>query len=107
MARFKEIEARLKKKLRINVPTASDKPGWTRMVRAHENGQEKLIYFGKKQQPSSLNPEESVRPIATLKCDQPMSKLSREYWECKDLAPRQDKAIAKFRKSKIEKREKE
>lgn len=101
MARFKEIETRLKKKLRPNVPTASDRPGWTRMVRAREDGREKLIYFGKKSLKEGLkNPEASIRTEATLKCDRPMSKLTREYWECQDLAPRQEKSVQKFKKAK-------
>lgn len=85
--RFKNIKARLK----CNTPTRSNREGKKKMVKACENGQEKLVHYGADGYDHNYSAKAKKSFRARHKCDQSKSKLSAQYWACKDLWPKNKK----------------
>lgn len=79
--RFKNV----KEKLACNRPTRSSRPGKKKMVKACENGEEKLVHYGAEGYKHNYSPEAKRSFRARHKCDQKKSKLSAQYWACRDL----------------------
>jgi hypothetical protein len=81
MAKFKKVKDRLK----CNKPTDSYKSDKDHMVKACEDGKEKLVHYGDpdmKDRPNNKKARKSFR--ARHKCDEKKSKLTAGYWACKD-----------------------
>lgn len=73
------------KSLPANKPVASTRPGKKMMVRATENGKERLVHFGADEYSSNYSPEARKNFRARHNCETPGSKLKARYWACKKL----------------------
>jgi hypothetical protein len=87
MSRWKNI----KEKLSCNSPRTSTRPGKKKMVKACENGQEKIVHYGADGYEHNYSAEAKKSFRARHKCDQVKSKLSAQYWACRDLWPKNKK----------------
>ena len=74
-----------KSKMACNRPTASDRPGKKKMVKACANGQEKLIHFGAKGYRSNYSAKARKNFKARHRCSTATNKLTARYWACKAL----------------------
>lgn len=74
----------MKKKMKCNSPKKSTRAGKRKMVKACENGKERLLHYG--QSGAKVNSSKSARKSfrARHKCNSKKSKLTRSYWACKD-----------------------
>ena len=68
-----------------NSPRPSTRPGKKRMVKACENGEEKLVHFGAKGYGNNYSAAARKSFRARYDCDNPGTKLSAKYWACKNL----------------------
>lgn len=84
MAKYSELKRPSKKDMPCNKPRKSSRSDKSKMVKACEGGEEKLVHFGdpnmsiKKDQPKR---RKSFR--ARHKCDQKKDKLTPGFWSCK------------------------
>jgi hypothetical protein len=74
-----------KSSMPCNQPRPSTRPGKKRMVKACENGQEKLVHFGAKGYGNNYSAAARKSFRARHNCDNPGTKLSAKYWACKNL----------------------
>lgn len=74
-----------KKEMPCNKPRRSDRAGKKKMVKACENGKEKLIHYGAKGYGHNYSKKARKSFRARHQCDEKKSKLSASYWACKDL----------------------
>tara|TARA_R110001632_G_scaffold196480_1_gene318500 strand:- start:728 stop:1018 length:291 start_codon:yes stop_codon:yes gene_type:complete len=74
-----------KSKMKCNVVRSSTRPGKKRMVKACENGKEKLIHFGAKGYGHNYSAAARKSFKARHKCGTANDKLSARYWSCKKL----------------------
>jgi len=74
-----------KSSMPCNKPRPSTRPGKKRMVKACENGQEKLVHFGAKGYGNNYSAAARKSFRARHNCDNPGTKLSARYWACKNL----------------------
>jgi hypothetical protein len=74
-----------KSKMKCNVVLSSTRPGKKRMVKACENGKEKLIHFGAKGYGHNYSAAARKSFKARHKCGTATSKLTARYWACKNL----------------------
>lgn len=74
-----------KKDMPCNKPTRSTSKGKKMMVKACENGKEKVIHFGAKGYGHNYSEAARKSFKARHKCNQKTSKLSAGYWACKKL----------------------
>ena len=74
-----------KSSMPCNEPRPSTRPGKKRMVKACENGQEKLVHFGAKGYGNNYSAAARKSFRARHDCDNPGTKLSAKYWACKNL----------------------
>lgn len=74
-----------KSKMKCNQPVPSSRSGKKRMVKACENGKEKLIHYGDDSYGHNYSPEARSSFRARHKCSTADSKLTARYWACKDL----------------------
>ena len=74
-----------KSKMACNSPKKSDRAGKKKMVKACENGKEKLIHYGASGYGHNYSDAARKSFRARHKCDSAGSKLSARYWACKDL----------------------
>ncbi len=74
-----------KSKMKCNVVVRSDRPGKKKMVKACENGREKLIHFGAKGYGHNYSGAARKSFRARHKCGQAKSKMTARYWACKTL----------------------
>lgn len=91
------------KALPANKPVASTRPGKKKMVRAVENGKERLVHFGAEGYGHNYSAAARKSFRARHNCDDPGSKLKARYWACKKLwaGPRGDtKSSPKGRQGK-------
>lgn len=84
MSKFKN----LKKYMQCNKPRKSTREGKKKMVKACENGKEKLVHYGAEGYKHNYSKDAKKSFRARHKCDQKKSKLSAQYWACKDLWPK-------------------
>lgn len=87
MSKFKKLKDRLK----CNKPVPSNKEGKKKMVKACDNGEEKLIHYGADGYKHNYSPEAKKSFRARHGCDEADDKLSAKYWACKDLWPKNKK----------------
>lgn len=73
------------KSLPANKPVSSTRPGKKMMVRATENGKERLVHFGADEYSSNYSPEARRNFRSRHNCESPGSKLKARYWACKAL----------------------
>jgi len=74
-----------KKKMKCNKPRRSPKKNKTNVVKACENGKEKIVHYGDpKMKIKKSNPKRRKSFRARHKCGQKKSKLSAGYWSCKE-----------------------
>lgn len=74
-----------KSKMKCNVPRPSDLPGKKRMVKACDNGKEKLLHFGAKGYKSNYSAAARKNFRSRHSCDTANDKLTPRYWACKNL----------------------
>jgi len=74
-----------KSSMPCNQPRSSTRPGKKRMVKACENGKEKLVHFGAKGYGNNYSAAARKSFRARHNCDNPGTKLSAKYWACKNL----------------------
>lgn len=74
-----------KSKLKCNTPRKSTRAGKKKMVKACENGKEKLVHYGDKDYEHNHSKKARKSFRARHKCNQKNSKLGARYWACKDL----------------------
>lgn len=75
----------LKSRLKCNKPTASSRPGKKKMVKACQDGKEKLVHFGADGYKHNYSKEAKKSFRARHNCDNAKDKLSARYWACKNL----------------------
>lgn len=68
-----------------NKPRASTSPGKKRMVKACQNGTEKIVHYGAKGYGHNYSSKARASFRARHNCAQAKDKLSAQYWACKDL----------------------
>jgi hypothetical protein len=68
-----------------NKPSKSWRDGKKKVVKACEDGKEKLIHYGAEGYGHNYSAEARKSFRARHKCDEKKSKLSAQYWACKDL----------------------
>lgn len=71
--------------MRCNRPVKSDRPGKKMMVKACQNGKEKLVHFGAKGYGNNYSAAARKSFRARHSCDTANDKLSARYWACKYL----------------------
>lgn len=74
-----------KEDMPCNKPRASTRPGKKKMVKACEGGKEKIVHFGAKGYGHNYSPKARKSFKARHKCGEKKSKLSAQYWACKNL----------------------
>ncbi len=74
-----------KSSMKCNKVVSSDRPGKKRMVKACENGKEKLIHFGAEGYKSNYSAKARASFRARHKCNTANSKLTARHWACKAL----------------------
>lgn len=79
---------KLKERLKCNKPTRSNREGKKKMVKACDDGKEKLIHYGAKGYKHNYSKKAKKSFRARHKCDQAKDKLSARYWACRDLWPK-------------------
>lgn len=74
-----------KDKMPCNSPRRSTRPGKKMMVKACENGKEKIVHFGAKGYGHNYSAAARKSFKARHNCANPGSKLGARYWACKKL----------------------
>ena len=74
-----------KSKMKCNQPRRSPKPEKKMVVKACEDGKEKIIHFGASGYGHNYSKEARRSFRARHKCDERKNKLSASYWACKKL----------------------
>lgn len=75
----------LKDSLKCNSPESSPKEGKKKVVKACDNGEEKLIHFGADGYKHNYSKKAKKSFRARHNCDLANDKLSARYWACKNL----------------------
>jgi hypothetical protein len=66
----------------------STRSGKKKMVKACEDGKEKLVHYGAEGYKHNYSAKAKKSFRARHSCDEKKSKLSAQYWACKDLWPK-------------------
>jgi hypothetical protein len=74
-----------KSKMKCNSPKSSTRPGKKMMVKACQNGKEKIIHFGAEGYGHNYSAAARKSFKARHKCESATDKLSARYWACKKL----------------------
>lgn len=74
-----------KSKMKCNSPRPSTRPGKKRMVKACENGKEKIVHYGAEGYGNNYSAAARKSFKARHKCGTATSKLTARHWACKDL----------------------
>lgn len=74
-----------KSSMKCNSPVPSDRPGKKKMVKACQNGKEKLIHFGAEGYGHNYSAAARKSFRARHGCDTASDKLTAKYWACKNL----------------------
>lgn len=94
MSSFKKIKERLK----ANTPVKSYKPEKKKMVKAVQDGKEKLIHFGDSGYKSNYSKEARKNFRARHNCEDAKDKLTARYWSCRALWEKNSPVIKKVKK---------
>jgi len=76
---------KLKETMKCNCPRKSNRPGKKRMVKACQDGKEKLIHYGASEYGSNYSDSARKNFRARHNCDTANDKLTARYWACKNL----------------------
>ncbi len=71
--------------MKCNSPVPSDRPGKKKMVKACQDGKEKLIHFGAEGYGHNYSAAARKSFRARHGCDTASDKLTAKYWACKNL----------------------
>lgn len=71
--------------MQCNKPMKSPNPNKKKVVKACQNGTEKIIHFGAAGYKSNYSAEARKSFKARHKCDTANNKLTARYWACKAL----------------------
>lgn len=71
--------------MKCNRPVPSDRPGKKKMVKACQDGKEKLIHFGAEGYGHNYSAAARKSFRARHSCDTASNKLTARYWACKNL----------------------
>lgn len=82
---LQKINETKKEDMPCNKPKASTRPGKKKMVKACEGGKEKIVHFGAKGYGHNYSRKARKSFRARHKCGEKKSKLSAQYWACKNL----------------------
>jgi hypothetical protein len=74
-----------KESMPCNKPRPSTRPGKKRMVKACQDGQEKIVHYGADGYGHNYSAKARASFRARHNCDQAKDKLGAQYWACKDL----------------------
>lgn len=74
-----------KSSMKCNRPVKSDRPGKKMMVKACDNGKEKLVHFGATGYGNNYSAAARKSFRARHGCDTAKDKLSARYWACSYL----------------------
>lgn len=74
-----------KLKMPCNKPRKSTRPGKKMMVKACQNGKEKIVHFGAEGYGHNYSAKARKSFKARHKCATAKNKLSARYWACKKL----------------------
>lgn len=74
-----------KKKMPCNKPRRSPNPKKKKVVKACENGKEKIIHYGATGYKHNYSPKAKRSFRARHKCNTAKSKLTARHWACEDL----------------------
>tara|TARA_E500000178_G_C16521281_1_gene530200 strand:+ start:40 stop:330 length:291 start_codon:yes stop_codon:yes gene_type:complete len=74
-----------KSSMPCNKPRRSSRPGKKKMVKACQNGKEKLIHFGASGYGHNYSAAARKSFKARHKCSSATNKLTARYWACKTL----------------------
>lgn len=74
-----------KSNMPCNKPRRSSRPGKKKMVKACQNGKEKLIHFGASGYGHNYSAAARKSFKARHKCSTATNKLTARYWACKNL----------------------
>ena len=74
-----------KSSMKCNRPVPSDRPGKKKMVKACQDGKEKLIHFGAEGYGHNYSAAARKSFRARHSCDTASNKLTARYWACKNL----------------------
>lgn len=74
-----------KSKMKCNSPKSSTRPGKKMMVKACQNGKEKIVHFGAEGYGHNYSAAARKSFKARHKCESATDKLSARYWACKKL----------------------
>lgn len=85
--RFSDFVAEVadKESMPCNKPRPSTRPGKKRMVKACQDGQEKIVHYGADGYGHNYSAKARSSFRARHNCDQAKDKLGAQYWACKDL----------------------
>lgn len=76
-----------KDKMKCNSPVPSDRAGKKKMVKACDDGKEKLIHFGAKGYKHNYSDSAKRSFRARHRCAGKEDKLTASYWACRNLWP--------------------
>jgi len=76
-----------KENMKCNTPIPSDRPGKKKMVKACDDGQERLIHFGAKGYKHNYSDSAKRSFRARHHCKGNEDKLTASYWACRVLWP--------------------
>lgn len=74
-----------KPSMKCNRPVPSDRPGKKKMVKACQDGKERLIHFGAEGYGHNYSTAARKSFRARHGCDTASDKLTAKYWACKNL----------------------
>jgi len=76
-----------KENMKCNTPVPSDRPGKKKMVKACDDGEERLIHFGAKGYKHNYSDSAKRSFRARHHCKGNEDKLTASYWACRVLWP--------------------
>ena len=76
-----------KENMKCNTPIPSDRPGKKKMVKACDDGEERLIHFGAKGYKHNYSDSAKRSFRARHHCKGNEDKLTASYWACRVLWP--------------------
>lgn len=81
----KKLLGKMKDKMPCNKPRKSTRPGKDHMVKACDDGEEKIIHYGDSKMPDQSHKKSNKKSFrARHNCDDKKDKMTAGYWACKD-----------------------
>ena len=83
--------SKIKERMKCNQPRKSWKPEKKKVVKACQDGKEKIIHFGATGYKHNYSKEAKKSFRARHKCEGANDKMGARYWACKKLWPKNKK----------------